>query len=38
VSLQISSILSPPSDIGVGKLGSLRSAISDALESKGLVP
>jgi multiple sugar transport system substrate-binding protein len=38
VSLQISGMLSPPSGISLDKLGPLRSAISDALESKGLVP
>jgi multiple sugar transport system substrate-binding protein len=38
VSLQISSTLSPPSSVGVGRLGDLRDRISDALDSKGLVP
>jgi multiple sugar transport system substrate-binding protein len=38
VSLEISSALSPESSVGPGDLGSLRSEISDALQSKGLVP
>ncbi len=38
VSLQISSTLSPPSLVDVGRLGDLRGRISDALDSKGLVP
>jgi len=38
VSLEISSTLSPESSVSAGDLGSLRSQISDALQSKGLVP
>ena len=38
VSLQIAHTLSPPSSASPGRLGDLRGAISDAIESKGLVP
>jgi multiple sugar transport system substrate-binding protein len=38
VSLQIAHTLSPPSSASPGRLSDLRGAISDALESKGLVP
>nr|WP_307874539.1 ABC transporter substrate-binding protein [Frankia nepalensis] len=38
VSLQIAHTLSPPSSASLGRLDSLREAIADALESKGLVP
>ncbi|CAI7979429.1 MULTISPECIES: ABC transporter substrate-binding protein [unclassified Parafrankia] len=38
VSLQIAHTLSPPSSASLGRLGQLRGAIADALESKGLVP
>jgi multiple sugar transport system substrate-binding protein len=38
VSLQIAHTLSPPSSASLGRLGDLRSAIGDAIESKGLVP
>ncbi|WP_101832924.1 ABC transporter substrate-binding protein [Frankia canadensis] len=38
VSLQIAHILSPPTSVSVGRLADLRGAISDALDSKGLVP
>nr|WP_232295086.1 ABC transporter substrate-binding protein [Parafrankia sp. EUN1f] len=38
VSLQISDALSPPRSASVGRLDGLRTAIADALESKGLVP
>jgi len=38
VSLQIAHTLSPPSSASPRRLGDLRGAISDAIESKGLVP
>jgi multiple sugar transport system substrate-binding protein len=38
VSIAISSTLYPPSSAGPGKLGQLRSALQDAIESKGLIP
>ena len=38
VSLQISYTLSPPSSVSAKKLGTLRSRIEDAINSKGLVP
>jgi multiple sugar transport system substrate-binding protein len=38
VSLQISYTLSPPSSVSAGDLGTLKSRIQDAIDSKGLVP
>jgi multiple sugar transport system substrate-binding protein len=38
VSLQISYTLSPPSSVSAKDLGTLRSRIQDAIDSKGLVP
>src|SRR6185437_4561781 len=38
VSLQISYTLTPPTSVSAGLLGTLRSRISDAINSKGLVP
>jgi len=38
VSLQISYTLSPPSSVSASDLGTLRSRIKDAINSKGLVP
>jgi multiple sugar transport system substrate-binding protein len=38
VSLQISYTLSPPSSVSASDLGTLRSKIDDAINSKGLVP
>jgi multiple sugar transport system substrate-binding protein len=38
VSLQISYTLSPPSSVSASDLGTLRSKIQDAIDSKGLVP
>jgi multiple sugar transport system substrate-binding protein len=38
VSLQISYTLSPPSGVSAGDLGTLRSRLDDAINSRGLVP
>jgi trehalose/maltose transport system substrate-binding protein len=38
VSLQISYTLSPPSGVSAGVLGTLRSRLGDAINSRGLVP
>jgi multiple sugar transport system substrate-binding protein len=38
VSLQISYTLTPPTSVSAGLLGTLRSRIGDAINSKGLVP
>ncbi len=38
VSLQISYTLSPPSGVSAGELGTLRSRLDDAINSRGLVP
>jgi multiple sugar transport system substrate-binding protein len=38
VSLQISYTLSPPSSVSASDLGTLKSSIQDAIDSKGLVP
>jgi multiple sugar transport system substrate-binding protein len=38
VSLQISYTLSPPSSVSASDLGTLKSKIQDAIDSKGLVP
>ena len=38
VSLQISYTLSPPSGVSAGDLGTLRSRLADAINSRGLVP
>ena len=38
VSLQISYTLSPPSGVSAGELGTLRSRLGDAINSRGLVP
>jgi multiple sugar transport system substrate-binding protein len=38
VSLQISYALSPPSSVSASDLGPLKTAIQDAIDSKGLVP
>jgi len=38
VSLQISYTLSPPSSVSASDLGTLKSRIQDAIDSKGLVP
>jgi hypothetical protein len=38
VSLQISYTLSPPNSVSATDLGTLRSRVKDAINSKGLVP
>jgi hypothetical protein len=38
VSLQISYTLSPPTAVNGGLIGTLRSRIDDAINSRGLVP